>query len=129
MNQMECIFCKLANESNLIENESFYGCYDKSPVTEGHLLIIPKRHVETLFDLTETERSALYSLIEQGNKLLTELFRPDGFNFGINQGETAGQTIPHLHLHVIPRYAGDMADPEGGVRGVIPEKQKYRKNR
>lgn len=127
MKQADCIFCQLAEEHHTIENESFYGQFDKYPVTEGHLLIIPKRHVETLFDLTETERVALYAMIEKGRAMLQETYEPDGFNFGVNQGTAAGQTIPHLHLHLIPRYQGDMEDPEGGVRGVIPEKQKYRR--
>ena len=82
--------------------------------------------VETLFELTEEERKVLFDFVESGKALLEMRFSPVGFNFGVNQGIAAGQTIPHLHLHIIPRYAGDMADPEGGVRGVIPEKQKYR---
>ncbi len=127
MNEKDCIFCKLAMEAHEIENEFFFGRFDKYPVSEGHLLIIPKRHAETLFDLTEPERTALFELVEQGKDLLTDKYHPDGFNFGVNQGAAAGQTIPHLHLHIIPRYRGDMKDPEGGVRGVIPEKQKYRK--
>ena len=126
MNQADCIFCRLAGEAPVIENDHFYGRSDKYPVTQGHLLIIPKRHAETLFDLTDTERGALFELIEAGKNLLTEQYSPQGFNFGVNQGAAAGQTIAHLHIHIIPRYTGDMTDPEGGVRGVIPEKQKYR---
>lgn len=122
----DCLFCQLEEEEHLIENGSFYGCFDKYPVTKGHLLIIPRRHVESLFDLTDAERMALFALVEAGRDFLTETHAPDGFNFGINQGKAAGQTVPHLHLHIIPRYQGDMEDPEGGVRGVIPGKQKYR---
>ncbi len=127
MKKDDCIFCRLAEATHPIENESFYGLFDKFPVTQGHLLIIPKRHAETLFELTDSERTALLTLVEQGRELLQETYAPDGFNFGVNEGTAAGQTIPHLHFHIIPRYQGDMEDPEGGVRGVIPEKQKYRK--
>ncbi len=122
----DCVFCEMPVSAYVIGNNYFYGLFDKYPVTEGHLLIIPKRHAETLFELTEDERRALFEIMEDGKALLEKKFNPAGFNFGINQGLTAGQTIPHLHLHIIPRYVGDMEDPEGGVRGVIPEKQKYR---
>lgn len=123
---VNCVFCEMTKESYVIENAYFYGLFDKYPVTEGHMLIIPKRHAETLFELTEDERKALFEMIQEGKALLEKKFNPAGFNFGVNQGLVAGQTIPHLHLHIIPRYVGDMEDPEGGVRGVIPEKQKYR---
>lgn len=121
-----CVFCEMLSSAYVIENDFFFGLFDKYPVTEGHMLIIPKRHAETLFELTSDERKSLFELIEEGTALLEKKFSPAGFNFGVNQGLAAGQTIPHLHLHIIPRYEGDMADPEGGVRGVIPEKQKYR---
>lgn len=121
-----CVFCEIIKENYVLENDFFYAIFDKYPVTEGHLLVIPKRHVETLFELNESERAELLDFVEQGKKKLDQQFSPVGFNFGVNQGESAGQTIPHLHLHIIPRYKGDMEDPEGGVRGVIPEKQKYR---
>ncbi|MFZ2259059.1 MAG: HIT family protein [Clostridiaceae bacterium] len=127
MKSDECIFCKLSTGPHVMENDFFYGNFDKYPVTEGHLLVIPKRHIETLFELTAAERTALLELIEQSKDFLQKTYHPDGFNFGVNQGEAAGQTIPHLHLHIIPRYFGDLKDPEGGVRGVIPEKQKYRR--
>lgn len=127
MKKHDCLFCELAQGPHEIENEFFYGRFDKYPVSPGHLLIIPKEHTETLFDLSEAARTALFQLMEQCKNLLEEKYHPDGFNFGVNQGTAAGQTIPHLHLHIIPRYLGDQADPEGGVRGVIPEKQKYRR--
>lgn len=121
-----CVFCDMPGSAYVIENDYFYGLFDKYPVTKGHLLIIPKRHAETLFELSEAERKALFEIIEEGKAHLEKKFSPAGFNFGVNQGLAAGQTILHLHLHIIPRYDGDMEDPEGGVRGVIPEKQKYR---
>ncbi len=126
MKKNGCIFCELSEGPQEIENKFFYGKFDSYPVSPGHLLIIPKRHVETMFDLTEEERTALCNLVAEGKEMLEDKYHPDGFNFGVNQGVAAGQTIPHLHLHIIPRYTGDMAAPEGGVRGVIPEKRKYR---
>lgn len=126
MQKPDCIFCQFAADPAVLENDAFYARFDKYPVSQGHLLVIPRRHVETLFDLTEAERTILFSLLEVARDYLTNAFHPDGFNFGVNQGTAAGQTIPHLHIHIIPRYEGDMAEPEGGVRGVIPEKQRYR---
>ena len=126
MKETSCLFCQLAQDHPVQENEYFYARFDKYPVTPGHLLVIPKRHVETLFELSEVERSTLFPFIEECKNLLEEQFSPTGFNFGVNQGQAAGQTIPHLHIHLIPRYPGDLPDPEGGVRGVIPGKRKYR---
>ncbi|MDD3856722.1 MAG: HIT family protein, partial [Methanoculleus sp.] len=91
----------------------------------GHLLLIPFRHIPTLFDATNEEQAALLALVREAKALLDGRIHPDGYNIGVNVGETAGQTVMHLHVHVIPRYAGDMADPRGGVRGVIPEKRGY----
>ncbi len=99
--------------------------FDGYPVSKGHTLIIPKRHVENYFDLTTHEQRALWLLVNRCKKLLTERFHPDGFNVGINVGEAAGQSIFHVHIHLIPRYNGDVENPKGGVRGVIPGKQKY----
>lgn len=123
-----CVFCNMPKENYVMVNDWFYAIYDKYPVSPGHLLVIPKRHVETLFDLSDQERNVLFSFIEECKMKIDAELQPDAFNFGINQGEAAGQTVPHLHLHIIPRYLGDMEEPEGGVRGVIPEKQKYSKN-
>lgn len=89
---------------------------DGYPVTKGHTLVIPKRHIATWFDATPAERMELWSAIDTVCEQLQQEYSPDGFNFGINSGEAAGQTMPHLHLHVIPRYQGDMDDPRGGVR-------------
>ena len=89
------------------------------------MLFIPKRHVKNFFDITKEEREAIFELIDEGKKLLDEKYSSDSYNVGINCGEHAGQTIMHVHVHLIPRYIGDMKDPTGGVRGVIPEKMKY----
>ncbi|PRO66475.1 HIT family protein [Alkalicoccus urumqiensis] len=118
-----CAFCELTSWE--IDNELAFAIYDKYPVSDGHVLIIPKRHTADYFDLTKEEQEAMHALMgDMRERLLTER-EPDGFNVGINCGAAAGQTIFHVHMHLIPRYSGDMTHPEGGVRGVIPEKQKY----
>ena len=123
LSNKECIFCKM--KDYILENELAYAIYDKYPVGKGHMLFIQKRHVKDFFDITKEEREAIFDLIDEGKKLLDEKYSPDSYNVGINCGEHAGQTIMHVHVHLIPRYIGDMKDPTGGVRGVIPEKMKY----
>jgi diadenosine tetraphosphate (Ap4A) HIT family hydrolase len=120
---MTCVFCTI--NDIVLENDLAIAFYDKYPVNKGHLLIIPKRHVEQYFDLTDQERSAIDQLLFEGKKIIDEQYQPDGYNIGINCGEVAGQTIFHVHVHLIPRFRGDMEDPRGGVRGVIPEKRIY----
>lgn len=120
-----CLFChhdkKIVRENNLA-----IAFLDKYPVTEGHTLIIPKRHFESYFDITQPELNAIHQLIQEQRKSLLEKDSTiTGFNIGINQGQDAGQTIFHLHVHLIPRRHGDMENPKGGVRHVIPEKGKY----
>jgi len=109
----------------LLESEIGLVIYDGFPVSEGHCLVVPHRVYANYFDSTKEEIVGLQALAVEAQKLLREKFSPDGFNVGINCGEAAGQTVPHMHIHVIPRYKGDMDDPRGGVRGVIPSKQKY----
>ena len=109
-----------------MENNLALAFYDKYPVTEGHTLIIPKRHFESYFDITQAELNAIQQLIQQQRSALLEKDAAiTGFNIGINQGVDAGQSIFHLHVHLIPRRKGDMDNPKGGVRHVIPEKGKY----
>ncbi|KAA9022940.1 HIT family protein [Niallia endozanthoxylica] len=120
---MTCVFCNM--KEVVLENDLALAFYDKYPVNKGHLLIIPKRHVEQYFDLTLDERNAIDQLLFEGKKLLDEQLAPDGYNIGVNCGEAAGQTIFHMHVHLIPRFKGDMEEPRGGVRGVIPEKRVY----
>jgi len=98
---------------------------DGFPVSPGHTLVIPKRHVATFFDITEEEQMAIGRAIQKAKIVLDQEFTPDGYNIGINNGEAAGQTVFHLHLHLIPRYEGDCEDPRGGVRWVLPEKAVY----
>jgi diadenosine tetraphosphate (Ap4A) HIT family hydrolase len=123
MNKEKCPFC--VSPEKILSNELAYARYDKYPVNEGHLLIIPYRHISSYFDVTPEEKTAIFDLLEEAKVLLDKERKPDGYNIGINVGETAGQTVWHVHIHLIPRYKDDMDDPTGGVRGVIPEKQKY----
>jgi len=116
----ECLFCSMPRESFVCENALAYAIYDKYPVNPGHVLVIPKRHFPGFFDAADEEIVACYSLIKDVRRLLDEKFRPDGYNIGVNHGACAGQTIWHLHFHVIPRYAGDVDKPMGGVRRVKP---------
>ncbi len=108
-----------------MENNTAFAIHDGFPVSPGHTLVIPKRHVSSFFDITEQEQTDLMNLLRQAQAKLTEEFKPDGFNIGINDGPAAGQTVPHLHVHLIPRYRGDLDDPRGGVRWVIPEMAEY----
>jgi diadenosine tetraphosphate (Ap4A) HIT family hydrolase len=122
----DCPFCNPDSDRELIvESATAYAIYDKYPVNQGHALVIPKRHCADYFDLTFKEQAACMFMLNKVKEIVSDRFKPDGFNVGINVGEKAGQTIPHVHLHLIPRYEGDVAEPRGGVRGVIPEKQKY----
>lgn len=98
---------------------------DGYPISRGHSLIIPKHHYPDFFSLPEHIRNELFQLVETAKAQLDDEFDPDGYNIGINSGGAAGQTVPHLHIHLIPRFAGDMDDPRGGVRWIFPEKAKY----
>jgi diadenosine tetraphosphate (Ap4A) HIT family hydrolase len=120
-----CAFCALPPDRILFGNDHAISIRDGFPVSPGHTLIIPRRHVRSFFDATRDERESLLDLLDRAKAELTEVFKPDGFNIGVNDGAAAGQTISHLHVHLIPRYHGDRADPRGGVRWIIPEKADY----
>lgn len=120
---MECPFCN--PDQIIMENDLAYAIFDRYPVGPGHILIITKRHVDSFFDTSAAERQALNKLLEDCKSLLDARYSPDGYNVGVNCGSAAGQTIFHVHVHLIPRYFGDLEDPRGGVRGVIPAKRKY----
>jgi diadenosine tetraphosphate (Ap4A) HIT family hydrolase len=124
MAEAGCPFCGL--RAPVLESELAVALEDKYPVAPGHLLVVPRRHVASYFDATAEEKAALWELVEEARNHLVATRAPDGFNLGVNVGEAAGQTVFHLHIHVIPRYTGDMSDPRGGVRGVIPSRQSYR---
>ena len=120
-----CPFCSLPSERIIDQNDHGLVVRDGYPISKGHTLIIPKRHTGSFFDLTETERLDLLLLLDKAKTALDNEFNPNGFNIGINDGPAAGQTVPHLHIHLIPRYNGDITDPRGGVRWIIPEKADY----
>ena len=121
-----CLFCEIQKERILDEDNLFYVIRDGFPVTDLHTLVIPKRHVETYFDLYQPELNSCNKMIQ---KFKQQIEKEDesvkGFNIGINNGEVSGQTIFHCHVHLIPRREGDVKNPRGGVRGVIPNKQEY----
>ncbi|MGH8686756.1 MAG: HIT family protein [Burkholderiales bacterium] len=119
-----CIFCRPGREI-LAENASAIAVYDKHPVSPGHVLIIPRRHAVTVWDLTDEEYADCFNLAREVKPILEKRHSPDGYNIGANCGEAGGQSVWHAHIHVIPRYNGDTPNPRGGVRNVIPLKAKY----
>ena len=125
MEQLECPFCHLDATRINHESEFAVAFSDGFPVTEGHALVIPKRHVDSLFELSEQEQADLWKLVALVRAELQTKFQPDGFNIGLNDGVAAGQTVMHAHIHIIPRRHGDAADPKGGVRWIIPDKANY----
>tara|TARA_B100002019_G_C20746389_1_gene346360 strand:+ start:59 stop:457 length:399 start_codon:yes stop_codon:yes gene_type:complete len=121
-----CIFCKISSEELQFENELAYSSADSYPVSKFHSLIVPKRHVQDYFELSAEEVKACHELIlKTKEKILNEDITVKGFNIGTNSGKTAGQSIMHCHIHLIPRREGDVENPQGGVRSVIPLKQHY----
>ncbi len=122
----DCVFCNIEDSSKIYEDEFFFIIRDGFPVTKLHTLFITQRCIDSYFDLTDDELNRLQKLIkEQKNLILKEDSNVTGFNIGINVGIDAWQTVMHTHIHLIPRRKGDMENPRGGVRGVIPEKQSY----
>jgi len=125
-NPHQCPFCAPESGRELLtESATCYAMLDKYRVSPGHALVIPKKHVADYFDLSAHTKTALWLMVDRVKDLLSERFHPDGFNVGINVGAAAGQTVPHVHIHLIPRYAGDAENPRGGVRHVIPGKGDY----
>jgi len=122
---MNCPFC-FCNPSRLIvETNGARSLYDGFPLSSGHALVVPRQHVASLFELSEEVRAEIWSVVGQVRAILKEEFHPDGFNIGLNDGVAAGQTVGHAHVHIIPRFLGDIADPRGGIRWIIPGKAKY----
>jgi diadenosine tetraphosphate (Ap4A) HIT family hydrolase len=120
-----CPFCSLNISRIIASNSHALAIYDGFPVSAGHTLIIPKRHIASFFEMTEEEQGAMLDLLAVIRQRLVAESNPDGFNIGINDGAAAGQTVMHLHIHLIPRYAGDQSDPRGGVRWIFPDKAAY----
>ena len=116
----KCLFCNLSQQQEklLIETELFYAVYDSAPVNKGHALIVPKQHVVSFFDLNEDQAIELFEAIRMTKNLIEEEFHPDAYNIGVNEGLAAGRSTDHLHVHLIPRYAGDTL-VKGGVRNVL----------
>jgi diadenosine tetraphosphate (Ap4A) HIT family hydrolase len=122
----ECPFCeRIANGEALFVGKSCALLHDAFPLSPGHCLIVPKRHVSSVFEMDDAERSELFSLVSQAKTLIEASHAPDGYNLGMNIGASAGQTIEHAHLHFIPRYSGDVEDPRGGVRNMISSRARY----
>lgn len=109
----------------MIEGKFGFAAWDRHPASPGHFLVVPYRHVFDYFDISDEEREELWKLVGEGKVMADAKHNPDGYNIGINVGKWAGQSIPHLHIHVIPRYQGDVENPKGGVRGVIPQNKLY----
>ena len=119
-----CIFCEPEREI-LAQNARAIAVFDSFPVSPGHALVLPRRHVATIWELDPDEYSDCFNLVRELRSDIETRFSPDGFNVGANCGEAAGQSVWHAHIHVIPRYKGDVPNPRGGVRGVVPGKASY----
>ena len=123
-----CLFCDSKNSGIAHENDLAYASFDSYPVSDHHCLIIPKRHIKDYFDMTNDELIACNDLIQIVKKeILSKDVNVKGFNIGTNAGKIAGQSIMHCHIHLIPRREGDVDNPQGGVRSVIPNKQHYKR--
>lgn len=120
-----CPFCRPENERIVQRSEHGMVLIDPFPCSPGHLLVVPRRHVAGFFELEPLEQADLFSLVLAARRIASAEREPDGFNIGLNEGEAAGQTIAHCHWHVIPRYEGDVEDPRGGVRWVVPQRAAY----
>jgi diadenosine tetraphosphate (Ap4A) HIT family hydrolase len=120
-----CPFCNPEKDRIIINGLHALAITDGFPVSDGHALIIPRRHIQTVFDATDIEQTALMDSLTRSKSIIDQRFSPDGYNIGINQGQAGGQTVPHLHIHLIPRYESDQEDPRGGIRWVLPEKACY----
>ena len=125
MHSISCPFCQLDPDKIIFQNDLAVAFFDGYPVNPGHVLVVPRRHVENFFASSQEEKIAICQLLETCKKILDKSRKPGGYNVGINIGQVAGQTVMHFHVHLIPRYKGDIDDPRGGVRGVIPSKRIY----
>lgn len=118
-----CLFCRFEDRSvNTIfaQSENFYARLDNFPAVDGHVEIVPKKHIVSFFELTHDEIAEAYGLMTKAQKMLFERYRPAGYTIGINEGRAAGRSVDHLHIHLIPRHMGDVADPRGGIRQILP---------
>ncbi len=122
---MTCPFCSIDQSKIILSNVHALAIYDGFPVSPGHTLVLPKCHVASFFELSKEVQAAMLDLLSEMRQILLSECNPDGFNIGVNDGASAGQTVMHMHLHLIPRYAGDQSDPRGGVRWIFPDKADY----
>ena len=125
MHRHPCPFCDVGPERIVLSDPLGVVIRDAFPIAPGHTLIVPRRHIASFFLATEQEQQSLLALLREAKVGLESAFAPDAWNIGINDGPAAGQTVPHLHIHLIPRYTNDVPDPRGGVRWVIPSKANY----
>jgi len=121
----DCPFCAIDPSRVLLTSDVGIAFFDGFPVTEGHTLVAPREHVESLYQLSAENQSALWTLVAEARSVLADRYTPDGFNIAVNDGTAAGQTVGHAHIHVIPRRIGDSPDPKGGIRKLFPEKARY----
>ena len=120
----DCIFCRRVDL--VYQGDLAFISQDKFPASPGHMLVIPNRHVPNYFDCTKDEQIALWDTVNLAKQMVEKEHAPDSYNIGVNVSKVAGQSVPHTHIHLIPRYAGDVEDPRGGVRNVIPNKRTYK---
>lgn len=120
-----CPFCNLRSEQLIAGNPLAAVVRDAFPLSPGHCLVVPRRHVASFFDCTAEERAAMMELLDAAKAVLDQEHRPAAYNIGLNNGRVAGQTVMHVHMHLIPRYTGDAVDPRGGVRWIFPERAAY----
>ncbi len=125
VSESSCPFCELSPARILLSDDGVIALFDAYPVTPGHTLVVPTEHVSSLFELPAEDQTKIWRFTGRVRQLLAERLKVDSFNVGINDGEAAGQTVGHAHIHVIPRRLGDLPDPRGGIRWIIPEKADY----
>ena len=121
---MDCIFCQI-DRAIVAESKLSLAFFDAFPISKGHVLVVPRRHVATIWELSDEEYIDLFNLIRQVKDLIQDRFEPQGLNVGANCGEAAGQTVFHAHIHIIPRYSGEVPNPRGGIRNIIPGRGNY----
>lgn len=122
---MVCPFCSLDPKRIWIEQQHCLAFPDAYPVTDGHTLVIPRKHVASIYELSADQQEAVWQLVSEVRSRLLSGMKPDAFNIGVNDGLAAGQTVPHAHIHIIPRRGGDVPDPRGGIRWIIDDKANY----
>jgi diadenosine tetraphosphate (Ap4A) HIT family hydrolase len=122
----QCPFCTMNESAIIMKNDTCYAVYDIFPATEGHVLVIPFRHSASFFDYTKDEVANMWDLVNECKKYLDDKYAPNGYNIGMNIGESAGQTVFHLHIHIIPRRKGDVENPRGGIRHAVKGKGDYK---